>query len=93
MDMPKDMVEPEPAPVAEPEPIDTGSKPITWTALSEDPPMLFRKSGDSVEKAELAVGPGGSPVERRFANTRGGIVVPPVERRFANTRGIVVPPI
>ena len=94
----------EPAPVAaiadlapaapEPEPIiDTGSKPITWTALNEDPPLLFRKSGDSVEKAELVVGPAGSPVERRFANTRGGIVVPPVERRFANTRGIVVPPI
>ena len=83
------------APAApEPEPIiDTGSKPITWTALNEDPPLLFRKSGDSVEKAELVVGPGGSPVERRFANTRGGIVVPPVERRFANTRGIVVPPI
>ena len=81
-------------PVVESEPIDTGSKPITWTALNEDPPILFRKSGDSVEKAELVAGPGGSLVERRFANTRGGIVVPPVERRFANTRGgIVVPPI
>ena len=81
-------------PVAVPEPIDTGSKPITWTALNKDPPLFFRKSGDSVEKAELVAGPGGSLVERRFANTRGGIVVPPVERRFANTRGgIVVPPI
>ena len=42
----------------------SAEKPVTWSALNKDPPLMFRKSGDVVEKGELFTGPEGSLAER-----------------------------
>ena len=52
-----------PAHASIPEP-PAAEKPVTWSALNQDPPLMFRKSGDMVEKGELVAGPEGSLAER-----------------------------
>ena len=61
-----------PVPVADASPV-----PITWSALHQKPPVMYRMVDGVIEEAKLVAGPEGSRAQRGTRLQRGGLSGPP----------------